>query len=331
MIDGTPPGCVPAPHRRNKAAWVSLAVSLSVHALIAVTALVAVWTVTLPPRDAFADVTVSFFDPAPTGVILTEPETAPLESTSTPPPMTHETPPPAPTLSEKVAAGSGMSAPEPRATEGADRGAEARREMVESRSFAEVRFAGLGAGNARSIIYVVDASGSMVTTFARVKDDLKRSIFKLSPTQRFQVIFFTRGSSLEAVLPRDELNVGRPRGLIRATPENIRAVSAWIDTIRPAGAGNPIPALENALALRPEAMFVLSSVIPGMGEWKPDKDQVLSRLEQLNPRGVDGRRPVVIKTIQYLDADPQGILQAIAEAHGGSDGYNFIKRAIPPR
>ncbi|MFM9957118.1 MAG: hypothetical protein ACKVZJ_03515 [Phycisphaerales bacterium] len=320
-----------------KPALVSFSVSLAAHALIAVMALAVVWTVTMPAREDRPDITVSFFDPTPSGVVLTsEPEDVPLAAlapvTPTAPPLSPpdqprpETRVNAPTLSEKIAANSETTAPEAPGGVGVSTSNDERRALIESSAFPEVKFAGLGAGNAKSLIYVVDAGGSMVTTFAQVKDDLKGSLFKTAPSQTVQVIFFKDGRWFGAPHPQDPRAPIEGARMIRATRENIRAVSAWIDTVRPSGVGNPVVGLEAALAFRPDAVFVLSSVIPGVGEWKPEKQAIMRRLEELNPRAPDGRRPAVIKTIQYLDADPQGILQAIAEAHGGKDGYNFIKR-----
>lgn len=316
--------------RTRRPAAVSFAVSLGVHAVIAAAALLVVWTVTAAPRTTKPDITVSFFDPAPSGVVLTEPTQAPL-SAAVPitPPLIPVPPASEPTLSERIAETSPGAAADPSPQTAQAPAADARRQLIEASTFPEVRFAGLGAGNAQTIIYVVDAGGSMITSFPRVKDDLKRSLFRLAPTQQVQVVFFTRGGRIAAPHPADANDAVKPIRMIRATRENIRAIGQWIDGVSPAGTGNPIPALETALALKPDAVFVLSSVIPGMGEWKPDRSQILRRLDELNPRDESGRRPVVIKTIQYLDADPQGILQAIAEAHGGKDGYNIIKRTDP--
>ncbi len=307
----------------RRAAAVSFGISLAVHAAIALAALLAVWTVTLPPRDARPEITVSFFDPAPSGVILTEPAPGPLPA-ATPPAIVPQVKSPAPTLSEQVAALAPGSTPDPNA---APTISAQKRELIEARSFPQVTYHGLGAGNAQSIVYVVDAGGSMVTAFARVKDELKRSLFKLTRTQRFQVVFFCKGDAEAAPLPEDAGSAGKPRRLIRATPEAVRSVGAWIDSFRPSGSGNPIKGLEKALAWRPDAVFVLSSVIPGQGDWKPDKAGVLAFLEQMNPRDSRGRRPVSIKTIQFFDPDPQGILQTIGELHGGADGYTFVKRS----
>lgn len=310
----------------RRAAAVSFGVSLAVHAAVAVAALLAVWTVTLPPREVKPEITVSFFDPAPSGVILTEPAQG-APATVPAPTIIPEAKTQAPTLSEQVAAMAPGSAPDPGAAPRAPRASEANRELIEARSFPQVTYHGLGAGNAQSIVYVVDAGGSMVTAFPRVKDELKRSLFKLTRTQRFQVVFFCKGDAEAAPLPEEVGSAGKPRRLIRATPEAVRGVSAWIDAFRPSGSGNPIKGLEKALAWRPDAVFVLSSVIPGQGDWKPDKAAVLAFLDQMNPKDAGGRRPVSIKTIQFFDPDPQGILQSIGEVHGGADGYTFVKRS----
>ena len=313
----------------RKPAAVSFAASLTIHAAAILGALLIVWTVTLPKREVPPEITVSFFDPAPSGVVLTESSPQPGPSSQPPTTIRPEVFANAsqPTLSEKIAASNPSAAagttPEARA---------ARSDLITSRTYADVRFGGLSSGNAEKIVYVVDASGSMVTTLDRVKDDLKRSISKLTRAQMFEVIFFRAGDWTTPRHPGDVGSIKTAR-LTRATPERLAGVLAWIDTIEPGGRGDPIKGLSAALALKPDAVFVLSSVIPGAGQWKPDRAEVLAELEKLNPV-IDeptGRRAAVIKTIQYLDADPQGILESIAKAHGGKDGYKFIPREPAPR
>ena len=90
------------------------------------------------------------------------------------------------------------------------------------------------------------------------------------------------------------------------------------------------PALAEIAALKPDAVFVLSSAITGLGVWEPDRDALLAQIDRLNP--VDpatGRRAAVIRTVQFHEPDPAEILRAIAQAHGGSSGadaYTFIPR-----
>src|SRR5690606_31927363 len=90
----------------------------------------------------------------------------------------------------------------------------------------------------------------------------------------------------------------------------------------------PIAALEAALKLDPDVIFLLSQDITGYGEFEVDQRDLLNRLEALNP--VDpatGRRRVQIQCIQFLKEDPLGTMRKIAEAHGGRNGYKFLSSA----
>ncbi|MCA9300522.1 MAG: hypothetical protein KDA28_15735, partial [Phycisphaerales bacterium] len=51
-------------------------------------------------------------------------------------------------------------------------------------------FAGLRARKAASVVYVVDASGPMASSLSFVFDELRRSVARLGPSQTFQAIIF---------------------------------------------------------------------------------------------------------------------------------------------
>ena len=180
-------------------------------------------------------------------------------------------------------------------------------------------FAGLRAGNVRSVVFVVDASGSMIASLRTVLDELARSLSRLTPTQRFSILFFQRNGAV-AVPPEGRL---RP-----ATPEAIRAAIEWSRReIRPAGRSDPVAALERALALEPDAIFLLGTAVTGSGDFAATTEEILARLERLNPIDAEsGRRKVEIQCVQYLDPDPAGTLRAIAERHSGDYGFRFVSR-----
>ncbi|MBX3402996.1 MAG: hypothetical protein KF699_06220 [Phycisphaeraceae bacterium] len=189
-----------------------------------------------------------------------------------------------------------------------------------------VRFAGLGASNARSVVYVVDASGPMVTSLPRVLQEVVRSAEQLSPVQKFGVVLFREaedGAGLELFSPV----------LVRATPTAKRRLAEWLSAVEPRGASNPLAGLEVALDLKPDAVFLLSRSIArsGGGVWNHGLEATLARLDELNPplRGERGpvRRPVLIQTIQFLDDDPTGIMQAIGARHGQGAGYRVVRRS----
>ena len=187
---------------------------------------------------------------------------------------------------------------------------------------AGVRFAGLGASNARSVVYVVDASGPMVTSMPRVIQELRRSVEQLSPAQKFGVVLFRRTDAVEGA--EVFANV-----LMRATPSAKRRLVEWLEQVTPSGASSPLAGLESALALKPDAVFLLSRSIvrSGGGVWEEGLEATLARLEQLNPPlDRSGRRGTLIQTIQFLDDDPTGIMQAIGSRHGQGAGYRVVRR-----
>jgi hypothetical protein len=184
----------------------------------------------------------------------------------------------------------------------------------------QVDFVGLRATNARRIVYVVDASGSLVGSFPQVIEELRRSMMKLDPRQNFGIIFIQRGEAL-TVPPGGSLQP--------ATPERLAEAMKWIDAkVVPTGRSNPVAALEAAMALKPEIVFLLSADITGAGEYEISERVLLDELDRLNPRDpATGRRPVRIQCVQFLDPDPVGTLERLATEHGGADGYRYLGRS----
>src|SRR5262249_25641387 len=111
-------------------------------------------------------------------------------------------------------------------------------------------FAGLGARQAVSIVYVVDASGAMVSSLKFVLAELERSVRSLSSGQKFQVALSRARPDMGPL----EVFGGPGAGLLRATPANKAALSAWLATISPTGRSNPLDGLRRALALDPDAV-----------------------------------------------------------------------------
>jgi hypothetical protein len=183
---------------------------------------------------------------------------------------------------------------------------------------ASVAFVGLQAEAVESVVYVVDASGSLVGTLPIVLDELERSLGRLAATQRFSIVFFQRNAALP--LPPD----GRLRS---ATPDSVREAMAWARrSVRPSGRSNPVVALATALALKPDAIFLLSADITGSGEFEIAKEDLLAALDRLNPIDAAGLRRTRIQCIEILDPDPAGVLKAIAERHGGASGFRYLSR-----
>lgn len=162
-------------------------------------------------------------------------------------------------------------------------------------------FGAKAAGN--SFIYVVDMSGSMQGgRFDRAISELIRSINQLKTGQKFYVVFFN-DQPLPLYAPRPATSMQT------ATTSNRQRAVRWIRSIRPSSLTNPDRAIELALELRPDAIFLLTD-----GEFQ---DDVPSLIRKLNKGGV------VIHTIAFEGREGEPMLEAIARENKGT--YRFVK------
>lgn len=178
-------------------------------------------------------------------------------------------------------------------------------------------FVGNG-GNGARVVYLIDASGSLIEVMPLVVMELKRSIHALTPQHSFTVIFF-QGSE-----PR-EVTVG-PRGLKKITPEIKKQVCDWIDcdagNIVPSGRSNPVKAIKLALSYQPDLIYLLSDNITGKGRYEVDQRQLLRAIQDAN------RGNTKINTIQYFRPDPlteqgmTGTMELIANRSKGN--YHYV-------
>ena len=107
-------------------------------------------------------------------------------------------------------------------------------------------------GNANDVIFLCDESGSMVSVFGQLKQELKRSISEMSVDEngamKFNIIFFSEGKPL----------VLFDGGMQIATPDNKRKATEFVENQVSAGGTNPMPAIKEALAERPQLLYVLT-------------------------------------------------------------------------
>jgi hypothetical protein len=199
-----------------------------------------------------------------------------------------------------------------------------------------ITFAGVAAERASTIVYVVDASGPMASSLPFVVDELSRSIESLAPSQQFQVIVFRSPPASKGAGGAEnagfEMFTGAGGGLVSATRDMKDRVRAWLTGVRPAGRSDPLPGLKAALSMKPNLVFLLSRSIKRSGptkEWGAGATAILTTLDRLNPvQRVSGQRASVIKTIQFLDDDPSGLLRSIASVHGdGAGSYRVLELA----
>jgi len=161
-------------------------------------------------------------------------------------------------------------------------------------------FVGVG-GNARKIVYLCDESGTMLSVFSNLKFELTKSIEALRPPQSFGVVFF-RDDKVEAL---DD------KSLLLANPENKRKAFGYVNDRYPAGLTNPIPAINLALSLKPELMYVLTDGFDNVSNF----DDVINAFRKGNP---DKKIHVNCILLQEND-DPklEQVLAQIAKENGG--------------
>jgi Mg-chelatase subunit ChlD len=144
-------------------------------------------------------------------------------------------------------------------------------------------------------VYVVDCSGSMSDDdrFPRATMELRRSVFALQPPQQFEVIFYN-----------DE-SIPMPGGPT-PRPADQRAKSlllSWLRLIEPDSGTDPRPALRQALALKPDAVFLLSD-----GAYPEGTADAVARLNT---------RRVPIHTVDITGGLAGDQLKRIAQSSGG--------------
>ncbi|MFM8785949.1 MAG: VWA domain-containing protein, partial [Phycisphaerales bacterium] len=167
----------------------------------------------------------------------------------------------------------------------------------------------------RHIVYVIDRSGSMMgDRFLHTLLELKRSIERLPEGVPVSVVFF---SSHNAYSGGGSYVLMPPGRMMRATAKNKRDAVDWAETITPDGGTDPADALQVALQLKPDAIFLMTD---GMFDNPP---AIESLLAAGNPSA-----KVSINTIAFHERAAEEILKRIAAKHRGD--YRFVKDPRQP-
>lgn len=151
-----------------------------------------------------------------------------------------------------------------------------------------------------SFVYVVDRSGSMDgPKLTSAKAELIRSVSSLKRNMKFFIIFY------------NDSYIAMPGGrLVKATESSKRQSFGWVDHIQAMGGTDPRGAMQAALALRPDAVWLLSD---GLFE-----DAACDAIRAANP----GSR-TQIHTIGFHGREGERVLTRIAEYNRGR--YRFVR------
>ena len=179
---------------------------------------------------------------------------------------------------------------------------------------AGAEFFGVRAVGSR-FVFVVDSSNSMRRgKLDAAKEELLYAIRRLSSDQSFYVIFFS-GNTVPMSLDLSGEPSPEP---VLATIENIQKLEAWVDTVEVDPWTNPHAAMQQAVRMLPDAIYLLSD-----GEFT-DRGATVRFLKKENyVRDVKGRRPkVIIHTVGFHQRDGEPALKNIARSYGGT--YRFV-------
>lgn len=155
----------------------------------------------------------------------------------------------------------------------------------------------------KKFIYVVDRSGSMSgEPLERAKAELARSIGELNAGQLMYVIFFDD----QPLCQFDES--GPPSQLSRAVPNERRKLLAWVDQVGEGGGTNPRLAMQWALHLKPDAIYLLS-----------DGQFDATIVTELTAQNSTARIP--IHTIAFINRVGESLLKDLASQNQGT--YRF--------
>jgi len=173
---------------------------------------------------------------------------------------------------------------------------------------------GGGDGGPKSIVFVIDASGSMVEKFTLVQRDLARAIRALSDEDRFNVVFFQQDAAITVLRP------GLLPADAKAKQSAIERAGEGSTLVRPRGSSNPLPALGTALAWRPDQIVLLSDNITGAGRYQIELADLIAEVARLKQR--HRAAETRIDTVQFLRPDPHDALRRLAGEHAGR--YRFV-------
>jgi hypothetical protein len=172
-------------------------------------------------------------------------------------------------------------------------------------------------GNAMKIVYICDASGSMMTKMDLLKLELDKSVQQLQPVQAFDVVFFQDSVS------NPSSHIDLAPDLIMATASNKKKLYTFLEDIVGQSSTHVIPALTAVFKLnsKPDLVYLLTD-----GAFEDEGSQAV--IDAINKLNAD--RKVKINTVLFLgkDIDDDELKEAgtamktIASQNGGV--YNQV-------
>ena len=201
-----------------------------------------------------------------------------------------------------------------------------RRRCIPSAGSEQVEFAGARVTNARSLVYVIDASGSMMTWLPMVLEAARAVAGSALGESAFRRDLLPGGSCT------DGSSATTREGEREQHRSNDGLVGAGRNLI-PGGGSNPWPALERAFAMEPDVVFLLSEGLDGTNDSSLRLDELFKRIDRLNPIAdpVSGARWTRIQCIEIgaehaNEEDGDLTMRRLGGRYGGTDGWIRLGR-----
>lgn len=158
-------------------------------------------------------------------------------------------------------------------------------------------------GNARRVVYLCDASGSMSGVFGSLRAELKKAIRILKPIQAFNIIFFSEGEP-QALNKND---------LVLATPDYKKRAELFVEREAAAhGSTEPTTAIRMAFAQKPNLIYVLTD---GFDAFEGPYSILVEEFRKLNADKSVKVNTILIKNRE--DKELEDVLRQIAQENGG--------------
>ena len=165
------------------------------------------------------------------------------------------------------------------------------------------------ADGAERIVFVCDATGTMISKMDSQRRELAKAIAALKPAQSFNVIFYYDGPKATSFEPAP----------VVASQENKDRVARWLAGVNPAGQTDPLPALRLAFGQRPQLVFLLSD---GELNCLLSYKEIVDHVHRLNPDNSIKLNTILFET---YDKEAEDVLHGMAKDTGGH--FRYVREA----
>lgn len=181
---------------------------------------------------------------------------------------------------------------------------------------------------AQEIVFLIDASDSMVEVLPFVVNQVKGAVGQLQKKQRVTIVIFSGEGIYEVP------GGGGVKGLRPVTVKFKQDIDHWLSLenhkykIGGRDGRHAAAAIQEVLSYKPQLVFVLSNNLVGVGQGVPQHKLIQDNLMKEIHKANDADSPTRFYALHFLDEDRlvraglKGTLQRLADETGGT--YRFI-------